>query len=93
MQEPPLFPLGRITVTPTIYADRPRIRQVIRTSIRLHAMGYWGDLPPDNRYANDYALENRGRILSCYQLQSGSPVWVVTEADRSATTVLLPAEY
>ncbi len=57
-----------------------------------HAGGDWGDVPLADARANDHALGRGGRLLSAYETPSGS-AWIVTEADRSSTTVLLPEEY
>lgn len=57
-----------------------------------HSTGDWGDLDPEDKQANEDAVELGNRILSAYQFQ-GHKVWIITEADRSETTVLLPEEY
>jgi len=58
-----------------------------------HTQGDWGDLDPEDARENEYALGRRLRIFSAYTLQSGVRIWIITEADRSVTTVLLPEEY
>lgn len=58
-----------------------------------HANGDWGDVCSEDRQANEAALQDGSRLLSAYKLPRGERIWVITEADRSATTVLLPAEY
>jgi hypothetical protein len=62
------------------------------TLIARHAAGDWGDLDKHDRRANEEALKTGARLLSAYTLE-GVKFWVITEADRSATTVLLPSEY
>lgn len=57
-----------------------------------HFAGDWGDVDEDDAAANDAAWRGDGRVISAYTL-AGRPVWVITEADRSVTTVLLPDEY
>lgn len=57
-----------------------------------HSEGDWGMLSADDWYENDEALREGGRLLSAYSLK-GERVWVITESDRSATTVLFPSEY
>lgn len=57
-----------------------------------HGNGLWGDIPEEDKRANDEALTNGGRILSAYELR-GERVWIITEADRSYTTILFPDEY
>lgn len=61
--------------------------------LERHLSGDWGDLCDEDKQANEDALENRLRILSAYKLPDGTRIWIITEADRSATTVLLPEEY
>jgi len=60
--------------------------------ISRHARGDWGDLSEKDRVANERALVEGDRILSAYVLPQGR-VWIITEADRSVTTALLPEEY
>jgi hypothetical protein len=61
--------------------------------LKRHAHGDWGNLHPDDQRANELALRRDLRILSAYVLSTEERVWVITEADRSATTILLPEEY
>lgn len=61
--------------------------------LNRHAAGDWGDLSNDDRRANAEALKDGSRLLSAYHLKDGTKIWIITEVDRSATTVLLPAEY
>ena len=58
-----------------------------------HAGGDWGDVCPEDARANDQALREGMRLLSAYTLQDGTRVWIITEADRSSTCILLPEEY
>ena len=58
-----------------------------------HASGDGGELSESGRQANEHALERGLRVLSAYRLRTGEKVWIITEADRSSTTILLPAEY
>jgi hypothetical protein len=98
--EAPLFTLGRIVATPAAMD----LLQVFRFSpLRLlarHVRGDWGDVDGDDAEMNRRALILQMRILSVYTLKrvvDGQPriekVWVITEADRSVTTVLLPDDY
>ncbi len=84
-------PLGRIVATPAALGavSQPDIV----AALRRHAVGDWGDVTPDDRAANDDALKSGERILSVYQSATGTTFWVLTEADRSVTTVLLPDDY
>lgn len=61
--------------------------------VRRHAAGDWGDVDREDWVANDEALTIGGRIFSAYQLPTGARLWIITEADRRGTTVLLPEEY
>jgi hypothetical protein len=63
------------------------------TLLRRHATGDWGDLCAEDQEANRLALALGGRVLSAYTLPSGERVWVITEADRSATTILCPEDH
>lgn len=65
----------------------------IVTFVARHARGDWGEVNDDDWKENDLSVENGYRILSAFTSRSGAKVWVITEADRSATTVLLPEEY
>jgi len=58
-----------------------------------HVRGDWGDISPEGREENDRARRGAGRIISSYTLSTGVRLWVLTEGDRSATTILLPEEY
>jgi hypothetical protein len=62
-------------------------------ALNRHLACDWSEMDEHDRRANEAALENGGRILSAYRAGDGTAVWVVTEADRSTTTVLLPDEY
>lgn len=61
--------------------------------VMRHVLGFWGDLDVEDREANERALVSGGRIFSAYTLPDKSRVWVITEADRSVTTLFLPSEY
>ncbi len=84
-------PLGQIVTTPAALGavSQPDIA----AALRRHAVGDWGDTAPDDRAANDDALRSAERLLSVYQSAIGTTFWVLTEADRSTTTVLLPDDY
>ena len=62
------------------------------TALHRHSQGDWGELLPEDAIANDLALEQGGRLFSAYGL-GRDRFWVITEADRSLTTVLLPNDY
>ena len=83
--------LGRIVSTPR--ALEALTQDDILMGIQRHQAGDWGDLQNEDLVANDQALIGRTRILSAYTAARGTKFWIMTEADRSATTVLLPEEY
>lgn len=58
-----------------------------------HQSGDWGDLSAEDIKENEFSVKEGFRLLSAYKLETGVKVWVITEADRSVTTILLPSEY
>lgn len=85
------FRLGELYVTTA--ADRTIGPAEIARGLARHAQGDWGDICPDDRAANELALVQGGRLHSVYRDRHGVPFWIITEWDRSATTVLLPDDY
>ena len=61
--------------------------------VSRHQHGDWGELPEEDKQENEFSVLNDLRILSAYTLTTGTKIWLITEADRSATTILLPEEY
>jgi hypothetical protein len=90
---PPRFPLGQIVMTPGALRALVDAGQNPMEFVRRHQAGDWGDLSEDDRQENEWSLQRRLRLLSAYQTANGERIWVVTEADRSPTTLLLPEEY
>lgn len=90
---PPRFPLGQTVATPGALEAFERTGQTPAEFLTRHATGDWGDLTPDDKSANDHAVESGERLLSVYHLQDGTKVWVITESHRRVTTILLPMEY
>jgi hypothetical protein len=88
---PAKFPLGQTVITPG--ALEKLSSTAIRESLDRHSAGDWGDVPPEDCRANDRALLEGARLLSAYRNGNGVKFWIITEADRSATTILLPSEY
>ena len=86
-----LFPLGNIYHTPGVEEAIPS--EDVMQALARHQSGDWGDLSAHDRAENEFSLGYPLRILSAYRAQTGEKFWVMTEADRSATTVLLPSEY
>jgi hypothetical protein len=89
----PPFPLGRILFTPRAIDALIRANQDVHNFLNRHMIGDWGDLPDEDRVENEFSLEHGFRILSSYTTAAGEKLWVITEADRSATTLLLAEEY
>lgn len=83
--------LGEIYLTPGARDSLGKIE--IQTLLMRHSFGDWGNVCPEDDEVNEKALANGGRILSSYTSISGKKIWIITEGDRSYTTVLLPDEY
>lgn len=84
------FSLGQLAITAN--ASVRLSTEEVLTALRRHARGDWGDLCPEDTLANDAALLAGGRLFSAYG-QRKDRFWVITEADYSVTTVLLPDDY
>jgi hypothetical protein len=87
------FPLGRIVATPAALEALARSGDSAHSLFMRHATGDWGDVCAADKRANDDALAKGERLLSAYLLRDGTKVWVITEWDRSASTLLLPSDY
>ncbi len=87
-----LIPLGQLVATPHVLALLEKAKLSIFALFARHERGDWGDVDIEDAMANEQALIDDGRLMSVYKLEIGT-VWVITEADRSATTLLLPEEY
>lgn len=87
------FPLGRIVATPGALAALEEAAETPATLLQRHVTGDWGEVSEHDRQENDLSVTNSFRLLSSYTLPSGTKLWVITEADRSATTLLLPSGY
>jgi len=87
----PIFSLGEIVVTPG-QAGQLHLGE-IASAVRRHAGGDWGELDEPDRQVNYQRVEGGGPIASIYKSSSGLKFYVLTEADRRTTTVLLPEEY
>jgi hypothetical protein len=85
-----MFSLGQVVATPG--ALELIGHEGAYTVLSRHASDDWGDLGDFDKRENDHALLDGTRIFSAYELESGK-VWVITEADRSSTCILLPEEY
>ena len=85
------FPLGRVVATPGVLEKVPPFE--IGRFLGRHHEGDWGLVSEEDREENELSLREGFRLLSAYVSSGGVRVWVITEADRSVTTVLLPEEY
>lgn len=86
------FPLGQIVATPGALELLDRAAVNASDLLQRHQRGDWGNVPPEDVAENEYAIVNGLRILSSYPLGE-CRIWIITEADRSVTTLLLPEEY
>lgn len=86
------FELGRLLTTPGVHETAGD--EDLSPYLQRHARGDWGVDDQSNWRANDRTLIDRTRLMSAYVLRDGKTrIWIITEADRSATTILLPSEY
>ncbi len=85
--------LGRVYMTPGAARAMADAGDTVWTFLWRHQLGNWGDVNAEDKQANNNALANDGRLLSAYHTRTGVKLWVITEWDRSATTVALPEEY
>ena len=88
-----LFPLGQVVSTTGALDALSRADQDAWEFLSRHASGDWGDLGEENRLENERSIKNGCRLLSAYTLSTGTRIWIITEADRSSTCILLPEEY
>ena len=88
-----LFDLGRIVATPGANTALREAGEDPLDLIRRHVTGDWSELDEHDQAGNRFSVGRDLRILSAYTLSTGVKVWIITEADRSATTILLPSEY
>jgi len=86
-----LFRLGRICSTPNALEELSQ--PDIFTALQRHQAGDWGDVDDHDRQANDRALQDGSRLFSVYHSANRVKFWIITEADRRLTTVLLPKDY
>ena len=95
----PRFELGKTVATPGALDALRRSGQSPADFLARHQRGDWGDVPADDATLNDEAVahegdaDRQGRVLSAYVTRAGDRLWVVTEWDRSVSTLLLPSEY
>ena len=97
----PTFPLGQLVMTRgvnNLVADDEAFVRFVTKSLARHVKGDWGDVDDEDKLTNDQALKQGLRLLSAYNddrfpKHGISTIWIITEADRSATTILFPDEY
>lgn len=89
----PRFSLGTVVATPGALDALAESKQSATPFLDRHVHGDWGDVDQEDWQTNEDALVEGERLLSSYKTLNGTKIWVITEADRSATTLLLPEEY
>jgi len=90
------FPTGQIVLTRGVYdwmTHNGDFAHFVNSSIKRHARGDWGNLSREDKELNEAAVRDGSRLLSAYEHWRLPKIWVITEADRSVTTVLFPDEY
>ena len=87
------FQLGRMVATPGALEALKEAGQDAIEFIYRHQRGDWGNLSEEDKRENEFSVDKELRIFSAYHLKDETRIWIITEADRSATTVLLPSEY
>ena len=89
----PLFPAGQIVATPGALALLEQAKRSPLEFLSRHLRGAWGDLGQNDKTENELSLKQGFRLLSSDRINETETLWVITEADRSVTTMLLPSEY
>ncbi len=89
----PRFSLGRTIATPGALRALEQANQNPFEFLERHQAGDWGELCEEDKKENEFSVQNRFRILSAYRTRNDVKIWIITEADRSVTTLLLPHEY
>ena len=95
-QQKTLFSMGKLVWTRGVndrIADDTPFAKMVMNSLRRHATGDWGSVPEEDKETNDQALKDGDRLLSAYEAEGLPRIWIITEWDRSVTTVLFPDEY
>lgn len=87
------FKLGRVVATPGALEALAAAQTAPEGLLRRHVSGDWGEVPREDAGENELSVGEGYRVLSSYPLRTGARVWVITEADRSSTCLLLPGEY
>lgn len=87
------FKLGKVVATRGVMEYVNDDAEAIFPYLARHAIGDWGDACEEDKQINEDALKNGMRLMSVYKLKDGKTIWIITEWDRSVTTVLFPDEY
>ena len=87
------FALGQTFITPGAEEALQIAGQTAIEFLRRHMSCDWGEVSEEDAQENEFSLKEGFRLLSAYQTGKGQKLWIITEADRSATTILLPSEY
>jgi hypothetical protein len=90
------FPMGKIVMTRGVndeIAGNANFSKLVLNSLKRHAQCDWGDLSEQDTASNDSALKNGDRLFSAYMEEGLKKIWIITEWDRSVTTILFPDEY
>lgn len=93
---PAKFKLGQLVWTRGVndkVADDERFAKFVTDSLKRHAKGDWGDMCDEDKQENELSLKEGFRLFSAYEKKGLPKIWVITEADRSVTTILFPEEY
>jgi hypothetical protein len=89
----PLFPYGQLVATPGALALMEQNQRSPLEFLSRHLRGDWGDLCQEDEAENELSLKCGFRLMSSYPVTNTEKLWIITEADRSVTTLLLPSEY
>lgn len=90
------FPIGQLVVTRGVndrIAEDIDFARFVCESLQRHMDGDWGNIGEQDKQENEFSLDKHLRLLSAYDQEGLPRIWIITEADRSATTVLFPDEY
>ncbi|MDQ3667812.1 MAG: hypothetical protein M3410_14800 [Acidobacteriota bacterium] len=87
------FALGEIFITPGAQEALEIAGQTAIQFLRRHMSSDWGEISEDDARENELSLREGFRLLSAYRTVKGEKIWIITEADRSATAILLPSDY
>lgn len=93
MQSKQLFSLGQVVATPGALEALEKAEQAPSDFLNRHVHGDWGDVCEEDAEANQQSLKDGSRLLSSYRTKLNVKLWIITEADRSSTCILLPEEY